>query len=79
MCCHSQDLFTTLNDLIDYLDLNREGFRKVIKKHDKVGWGVLGVCVHRPGERERGCGAGLGRGPTVCPEVNKLWNGVCGV
>uniref|UniRef100_A0A7S0WPN7 SPX domain-containing protein n=1 Tax=Chlamydomonas leiostraca TaxID=1034604 RepID=A0A7S0WPN7_9CHLO len=30
------DIFTTLNDLVEYLELNREGFRKVIKKHDKL-------------------------------------------
>ncbi|KAJ9505749.1 hypothetical protein QJQ45_029250 [Haematococcus lacustris] len=30
------DLYTSLNDLIEYLSLNREGFRKLIKKHDKL-------------------------------------------
>lgn len=39
-----QDIFTTLNDLLEYYNLNKEGFRKVIKKHDKV-WMSLSQTV----------------------------------
>ena len=31
-----QDLYVRLHDLIDYNELNKEGFRKALKKHDKV-------------------------------------------
>ena len=31
-----QDLYVRLHDLIAYNELNREGFRKALKKHDKV-------------------------------------------
>ena len=31
-----QDLYVRLHDLIDYNTLNKEGFRKALKKHDKV-------------------------------------------
>jgi hypothetical protein len=31
-----QDLYVRLHDLIEYCDLNKEGFRKALKKHDKV-------------------------------------------
>lgn len=31
-----RDLYVKLHDLIAYNELNREGFRKALKKHDKV-------------------------------------------
>ena len=31
-----RDLYVRLHDLIDYNELNKEGFRKALKKHDKV-------------------------------------------
>ena len=42
-CMHRgqlQDLYVRLHDLIDYNQLNKEGFRKALKKHDKVLAGV---------------------------------------
>lgn len=35
-----QDLYVRLHDLIEYNQLNKEGFRKALKKHDKVLSGV---------------------------------------
>ncbi len=32
-----EDVYCRLHDLAEYNELNREGFRKALKKHDKVG------------------------------------------
>ena len=41
------DLFKCLDDLKKFVEINRTGFRKIIKKHDKlvsVSWGHTGTC-----------------------------------
>nr|ADF43123.1 PTC1p [Chlamydomonas reinhardtii]ADF43163.1 PTC1m [Chlamydomonas reinhardtii] len=37
-----QDLYISLHDLREFLHINKEGFRKIIKKHDKAGAGAAG-------------------------------------
>jgi SPX domain protein involved in polyphosphate accumulation len=47
------DLYKALDDLKKYVEINRTGFRKIIKKHDKM------VSVRRAGRRGgRGGGGG---------------------
>jgi SPX domain protein involved in polyphosphate accumulation len=55
-----QELFVYFNGLLEYLELNYAGFRKIIKKHDKMTLNNLKVrsrvaCV-------LGWGYGLGGG-----------------
>ena len=42
ICPPAQDLYISLHDLREFLHINKEGFRKIIKKHDKAGAGAAG-------------------------------------
>jgi hypothetical protein len=45
------DLYKSLDDLKKFVEINRTGFRKIIKKHDKL------VSVSRAGVGETMCSA----------------------
>lgn len=44
-----KELFVGLHDLLEYWQINHEGFRKVLKKHDKVRDGAGSMSVSKGG------------------------------
>jgi phosphate transporter len=65
------DLYVNLTDLVAFLDMNRTGFRKIMKKHDKVTSSAL-LTLYMPRVNEKLSEARQDEVESVRPHIHTI-------